>query len=192
MLSLATEYTDVSKFSKDSYGYLKTPPPQIKAVPRKQLPGSDMEELARLREMSDAQLGQHRLPDQDLFKDVERQIGRAMHSSELVRLVKKANPKLIVEDSVNCRGNAAFYFFTPEGEKKPTNAHFKKGILTEWSVIETDAADLPVKVQYGWREILLRLVKARQLSAEQILRIADDSNAVQSTNWRRDLQKFRR
>lgn len=183
----ATEYTNVS-----CYGWQAKPKPKIVSAPRRILPEKDMDELQRIREMSDSFLGQHRFPDQDNFKDKARQLGHPLHSSELVRRVKKLNPALIVEDSINCRGNAAFYTVDATGEKKYTNASFKKGILTEFSVIETDAADLPVRVQYGWREVLLRLVKAGCLSFRQVVRMFGDAETVQATNWRRSIRNFRR
>lgn len=184
---LANEYTNIH-----AYRWVAPPKPKIVAVPRKQLPESDKDELQRLREMSDAKLAVNRLPGQEDFKDRERQLGNAMHSSEFVRRVQKLNPALIVEDSINCRGSAAFYYATPQGEKTYTNASFKKGVLPEFSVIETDAADLPVKVQYGWREVLLRLVKARQLSFRQVVRMFGDAETVQGSVWRRSIRNFRR
>ena len=197
-LILANEYTDVRKyvprgtFTKDAYAWVKTPPTPIKAVPRRQLRSAhDEEELARVREMSDAHLSQNRLPDQDQLKDAAHQLGHPMHSAELIAKVKRLNPHLIVEDSINCRGSAAFYFADHEGVKQPTNAHFRKGILSEFSVVETDAADLPVRVQYGWREVLLRLVRAGQLSLAQVLRVFGDATTVQSNAWRRSVQKYR-
>lgn len=189
-LLTATEYTDVSKFSKDAYGWCVTPKPEPLHV-KPQLKESERETLDELWEKTDAQLSAMRLPDQELFKDEHRQVGRPMHSSELVRKILKLNPRLICEDSINCRGNAGFYFFTPDGVKRPTNAHFKKGILTEYSVVGTDRADLPVRVQYGWREVLLRLVKAKQISLNDVLRVFGDTNSAQSKHWRRDAQKFR-
>jgi len=193
-LILAGEYTDVRKaaFGKDAYRFVAPPPPKVVSRPKEQLRSEhDKEELARIREMSDAQLSQHRMPDQDNFKDKVRQMGHPMHSNTLVRMVLKANPKLVVEDSVNCKGHAAFYYFEVDGAKKPTNAHFKKGILPEFSIMETDAADLPVRVQYGWREVLSRLVKAKQLRLGQVLRMFGDTTTVQSSHWRRQLQPFR-
>lgn len=184
-----SEYADVRK--KAPYGFVKSPKPKVVATPKRVLPQSDMEELARLREMSAAKIESQRFPDQDNFKDTERQLGSPMHSSNLISKVKKINPRLICEDSINCKGHAGFYYFSQTGEKKATGASFKKGILSEFSVIETDAADLPVRVQYGWREVLLRLVKAKQLSLKQVLRVFGDTATVQSTNWRRDAQQFR-
>ncbi len=182
----ATEYTNVS-----CYGWQVQPTPQPKAVPRRQLHDSDKDELQRIREMSDSYLGANRLPDQDNFKDKERQLGKAMHSSEFVQKVLKLNPGILCEDSLNCRGHAGFYY-VEAGEKKYTNASFQKGILPEFSIIATDAADLPVRVQYGWREVLLRLVKARQLSFRQVVRMFGDAGTVQAKAWRRNIRNFRR
>lgn len=189
-LEVVSEYAQVSKFSKDAYGWLVNPKPEPLPVKR-QLSERNKETLDELWEKTDAQISAMRLPDQDFFKDEHRQVGRPMHSSELIRKVLKINPKLVCEDSLNCRGNAAFYYFTPDGVKQPTNAHFKKGILAEFSVVQTDRADLPTKVQYGWREVLLRLVKAKQITLAALLKAFGDTNAVQSKHWRRDAQKFR-
>jgi len=188
----ATEYSDVRKLAgKDGYAWVapKKRKPLVIANPKR--PTQGLEELARIREMSDSHLSAHRLPNQDDYKDKERQLGRPMHSGVLINEVLKLNHRLVCEDSVNCRGSAAFYYFTPEGEKRPTNAHFRKGVLSEFSIVETDAADLPIRVQYGWREVLLRLVRAGQLSLAQVLRVFGDTESVQSQNWRRSVQKFR-
>jgi len=188
----ATEYTNVSQFSNNGYVWLTPKHTGNMLHVRQPRDGSlGREELARIREMSDAHLSRNRLPDQDNFKDKERQLGKAMHSSEFVQKVLKLNPNILCEDSVNCRGHAAFYY-VERGEKKYTNASFTKGILPEFSIIETDAADLPVRVKYGWREVLLRLVKARQLSFRQVVRMFGDAETVQSSHWRRNIRNFRR
>lgn len=184
---LANEYTNIH-----AYRWVAPPKPKIMAVPRRQLPESDKDELARIREMNAAQVERDRFPGQDDFEDAERQAGEPMHSSDFVAKVLKLNPALIVEDSLNCRGHAAFYYATPGGEKKYTNASFRKGILPEFCVIEPDAAGQPVRVQYGWREVLLRLVKARQLSFRQVVRMFGDAETVQASTWRRNIRNFRR
>lgn len=191
MLEVFNEYADVRKHSKDTYAWTVKPKPQQIGVKQQQRDSQGAEELARFREMSDAHLSANRLPNQEELKDAAHQLGKPMHSSDLISKVKKLNPHLIVEDSINCRGSAAFYFADSQGVKQPTNAHFRKGILSEFSVVETDAADLPVRVHYGWREVLLRLVRAGQLSLAQVLRVFGDATTVQSKNWRRSVQKYR-
>jgi hypothetical protein len=185
-LIVANEYTNIH-----AYRWIAPKPKPTLKIAEPKDPSQGREELARIREMSDSHLGQHRLPDQENLKDKQRQVGKAMESSELVAKVKKLNPRLVVEDSLNCRGHASFYHVTPAGEKTYTNANFKKGVLPEFSVIETDAADLPIRVQYGWREVLLRLVKARQLSFRQVVRMFGDAETVQGLAWRRNIRHLR-
>lgn len=182
---VANEYQDVRCF-----GWVA--PKKRQPLPRKeQLNPRNQDVLAEMWEKTDKQLAANRFPGQEGFKDKLRQMGTPMHSSALITKVQKLNPRLVAEDSTNCRGNAGFYYSTATGEKRFTGAHFRKGVLPEFSVIETDAADLPVRVQYGWREVLARLVKSGQLTLRQVVKAFGDTNTVQSDNWRREIQPFR-
>jgi hypothetical protein len=136
---------------------------------KKQLATAQQEELDRLWQETDKQLERERIPRQEDWKNRERQRGTAMHSNELIRRVIKLNPAIWAEDSIRCKGNAGFYYPSPVfGSKTFTGAHFKKGMVREFSVVFVDAADRPVAVEYGWREVLCRLLKLKLISWDQI------------------------
>lgn len=126
------------------------------------------EELHRLWEETDRELERERIPDQEHFTDEERQKGIAIHANELVRRITKMNPGIWAEDSINCPGNAGFYYTKPDGLKACAQTPFNKGMVREFTRVYVDMADRPVGIQYGWREILYRLLKLKLISWESI------------------------
>lgn len=90
-----------------------------------------------------------------------------MHN-EFVRRVLKLNPSLWVEDSIAAPGMFNFYRMK-EGRKVALNTPLNRGFIPEFSIITTDNADLPVKLQLGWRTALQRLVQQKVLTKRQVL-----------------------
>lgn len=129
--------------------------------------------LKAMWEDTDSKLKQYRYPDQEAFKNAAKQTGKGMWSNELIRKIKRLNRNLFVEDSVALPGCAAFYK-TVGGVKTYTGSCFRKGYVPEFTIIKTDAADLPVEFHYGWRTVLLRLVKSGDLTMNQICRVWGD------------------
>lgn len=128
------------------------------------------EMLKAMWEDTDTKLAGYRFPDQESFKTRQKQTGKGIWSNELVAKILKLNHNLFVEDSINVPGCAAFYK-TVDGEKAPAGgpiASFRKGFIPEFTIIETDKADLPIKFTYGWRTVLMRLVKTKDLTLKQI------------------------
>ena len=134
---------------------------------------SSEEMLKAMWQDTDAQLAPYRFPDQESFKNVAKQTGKGIWSNTLVKQILKAAPHLICEDCIAIPGCAGFYKVV-DGEKKFTNASFRRGFVPEFTIIKTDAADLPVEFTYGWRTVLLRLVKSRDLTMNQINRVWGD------------------
>jgi hypothetical protein len=170
-IELADTYTALPKpeerFSNDCFAWLKAPYVEPLRV-REQLPTGDREHLLQMWEKTDKQIQDQRYEDQSDFKNKERQMGKIMHSGELVKRILKLNRDLIVEDSKGVKGCAGFYLMR-NGVRAWTNASFKKGWVSEFSIIHTDAADLPVRVDYGWRTCLVRLLKFGAISWQQVL-----------------------
>lgn len=131
---------------------------------------STEEMLKAMWQDTDKQLEPYRYPDQEAFKNAAKQTGKGIWSNELISSIRRINPALFVEDSIALPGCAAFYK-TVLGEKKYTGACFRKGFIPEFTIIKTDAADLPVEFHYGWRTVLLRLVKSRDLTMNQINKV---------------------
>lgn len=162
--------------------------PELKI--KKQLPGSQKDELARLWEDTDKQLEAERIPGQEDFKNEDRQRGIPLDSNELVRRITKMNPFVWVEDSLRCPGHAGFYFAKHE-QKFFSGAHFKKGTVFEFSRIYVDAADRPVAVEYGWREVLHRLMKKKLVTWGQIVKYFPIYNSVRSEPFDRQTQELK-
>ena len=154
--------------------------------------GSPEEALQAMWEDTESQIAAYRYPDQDSFKNAEKQTGKGMWSNDLVRKVLKLNSKLFVEDSVALPGNAAFYT-TIEGDKKYTNANFKKGFIPEFTIMKCDAADLPVEFIWGWRTVLMRLVKFGALTMRQINKVWGDVHYsdARGKHWAAHMAGFR-
>lgn len=159
---------------------------------KKQLPESNWDELARLQEDTDKQLERERVPHQEDWKNEERQRGLSIHSNELIRRVKKMNPAIWAEDSQRFRDRVGFYYSTPLwDEKRFTGAHFKKGMVHEFSRIFTDLADRPVAIEYGWREVLHRLMKKRLISWDEVKRNFPIYDSAVSEAFDRQTQKYK-
>lgn len=131
---------------------------------------STEEMLKAMWQDTDAKLAPYRYPDQEQFKNAAKQTGKGIWSNQLIAQIKKLNRNLFVEDSIALPGCAAFYK-TVAGEKKYTGACFRKGFIPEFTIIKTDAADLPVEFHYGWRTVLLRLLKSGDLTIAQINKV---------------------
>jgi hypothetical protein len=136
---------------------------------KKQTDERAKEQLAEYFEKTDKQLEKERIPGQEEFKNADRQRGIPLDSNELVRRITKINPFVWVEDSRNCPGHAGFYFSKHE-QKFFSGAHFKKGMVFEFSRIYVDVTDRPVAVEYGWREVLHRLMKKKLITWAQIVK----------------------
>jgi hypothetical protein len=141
---------------------------------------------------TDAQLAPYRFPDQESFKNREKQTGKGMWSNELVRRILKLNRDLWVEDAVAVPGSAGFYRMR-NGVKTFTGASFWKGFVPEFTIIKTDAADLPVGFTYGWRCVLMRLVKSRDLTYAQINSVWGEVhlNDERGKHWNLNIREFR-
>jgi hypothetical protein len=153
---------------------------------------SGEEMLEAMWKDTDLKLQQYRMPDQESFKDREKQTGKGMWSNSLIQAVVKLNPKLWCEDTIAIPGAAGFYWMRG-GKKTFTGACFTKGFIPEFSIANVDAADLPVWPTYGWRYVLVRLVKAGALKYSQINRVWGEvhHNDTRGKYWNLQIKDFR-
>lgn len=157
---------------------------------KKQLPSSAKEELARLFEDTDKQLESERVPGQENWKNADRQRGIALDSNDLILRVLKMNPFVWTEDSINCPGHANFYF-VKNGHKECAGAPFKRGMVYEFSRIYVDASDRPIGIEYGWREILHRLLKKKLISWAKMVKHFPIYNSARSEPFDRQVQNYK-
>lgn len=190
----ATQYTPLPKrFDTQAYGWI-APKKQNPLPVKPQLPNSDLDELHRLWEDTDHLLESERWEDQQDFKNAERQMGKVMHSNELVKRILKLNKNLICEDSLSMKGNASFYLVNEQGEKIYSQATFTKGWVPEFTIMYTDTADRPVYYpKYGWRCVLVRLLKRGYISYRQVLKVFGEVHHHDSRgrHWKLNTAAFR-
>jgi hypothetical protein len=146
------------------------------------------EALAQSFEQTDKALEQYRLPDQQQLKNVDARTGQPMHFTELVARIRKLNPSLWVEDSIHCPGHVGIYRHrTPTAEDpcdKEFLVAFPAEVLPEYSIIEVDAADLPIRERRGWRTVLVRLLQQKALRIKGVIELFGDASGESSARWR--------
>jgi len=148
------------------------------------------EALKAMHQETDRQLEAYRYPGQKDFTNTERQNSGGMWSRELVRRIQKLNRKLIVQDSKNAPGCAAFYKMVGD-QFTYTNASFRHGFMPKYTLMKEDRAGLATEFNYGWTTVLLRLLKSGDLRWGAIVRefgfIEDD----RSKQWAIETADFR-
>jgi len=187
MIEVANEYTKVSCFG------WQTPVKKAPLQKKELLPKQDNEILAAYFEDTDKQLERQRWPGQEDFKNAAKRMEGGMLESDLVRRVTRINPALFAEDSTGSKGCAAFYW-KRAGEKVYTAANWRKGWIPQWTILTTDAADLPTRDGYrpGWRQILQRLIQVgalRRHDVEKAFGIVDLSD-LRGRNWHNAVGRF--
>jgi hypothetical protein len=94
------------------------------------------------------------------------------------------------EDSYRDPQIAGFYT-RDKGEKKYI-CSFDKGPMPEFSIILTDAADLPIKEKRGWRTVLTRLLQANVINWNQIVcGFGDATHRVAAERWGFNTREYR-
>lgn len=120
--------------------------------------------------------------EQDKWKRSPQRIGKPMSHLQLERYVTRSNPALYMEVSRNDASIVGFYLRGADSGRRFICA-FPRGQLTEWSVIETDAADLPIREVRGWRTVLVRLLKTRCLTFNQVSEIVRAHYGYSPVEW---------
>lgn len=122
---------------------------------------------------------------QDELEDPRRSEGAKMHTSELIRRLRKLNISLKFLDGIP--GHVAVYCpIRPEDrniecdDRRPNadpffNDHkyvsgFPLGELPEWSHVTLDSSNLPTREKRGWRTVLIALIKSRAITYSQALK----------------------
>jgi hypothetical protein len=205
-ITIANEYTPIKSAC---FGWVKPKPK--KTLVRKELikrnekaawakEGLNIKEtvaagdlLGAMYEQTEKDLARQRFPDQEDFKKAERRMGKRMLHTEFIKRVLSLNKSLIYQDSKGAKGSGAFYL-VQNGVLIYTGACFRKGWLPEWTIIKTDAADLPTAegLTYGWRTVLQRLLQKKAITYRQVETVfgAVRRNDLCGKNWRLNTQNF--
>ena len=160
------------------------------------------ENTARLRE---ANLRNHAIKkqrwehqDQDQLANDAARVGRAMHSSEVLRSLRRLIPDLYVMDG-NIVGDLALYriYGQPQpdldGRTYRYIGYMHEGLQPEFSQYEFDRGkDIPIREsRRGWRTVLLKLIKAGMTTEDACRKEFGEAVGPASFRWYRELYKFR-
>jgi hypothetical protein len=153
------------------------------------------EMLAGMREGTDRLLEKFRYPNQKSLTDEDKRYTNGMWSQELVKRVLKCNRNLFVEDSKNFPGCAGFYKMV--GKMKTAagypNASFRHGFMPEATIVKENAERLATEFVYGWRQVLIRLRRSKDLTEVQFKKLwgVVDYGDERARAWSLDLGEFR-
>lgn len=159
---------------------------------------STAEHTANLREKNYNASQKQRWEHQDELVNDESRVGRSMHSSELLRRLKKLVPCLFFRDG-NIAGDIAVFqtFGVPQPELEGRTFKYlwyiPTGMLKEFSTYEFNDRGVVVREnERGWRTPLLRLIKANLLTEQQCNKeFGNPTSGVASNRWFRELSKHR-
>jgi len=194
VIQVANEYTPLPPVNPHLFGWTVKPKPKPLAV-KSQVRRNERsvwakqgfnteavysgDLLTQMYEQTEKDLAPQRFPNQEDFKQAERRMGKRMLHTEFIKKVLSLNKKLIYEDSRAMKDCGAFYVVQngSEGQSKIyTGACFRKGWIPEWTIIKTDAADLPTQdgLTYGWRTVLQRLLQKGAITYRQLVKVFGD------------------
>lgn len=152
----------------------------------------DEEAIACVREQNRQMLERYRWDDQQQMTDCEMRKGQMMHHSDLIRLVKRLNPAIFVEQSINYQGCLGFYHQDPNTGQQTYLTWMDKGFMPEFSYLLVDWQDIPEQEVIGWRTVLIKLMKGRALTWNQIKHEVDDPRStVNARRWYAQTAEFR-
>lgn len=157
------------------------------------------EHTAALREKnynSEATKAQ-RWENQDEYRCDEARIGRPMAHTEFLSVVRQLVPSLYVTEG-RIIGHLSIFRTYPCPQTRLEGRDFEylfycpMGVLPEYSIIEFNHLDVPVReTKRGWRTILLRLIKARLLNEETANKVFGRPEGIASAAYNRQLKQAR-
>jgi hypothetical protein len=133
-----------------------------------------------------------KFPDQESFENAEKQTGKPIWSHQLIKQITKLNPNLFVEDSVLVPGCAAFYKVIDQ-KKVATGASFRKGLIPEFTIFKPITDFDSMGITYGWRTVVMRLVKSRDLAYTDVYRIWGEVHFgdARGKHWNMNIRQYR-
>jgi hypothetical protein len=142
------------------------------------------------------------LHKQDELEDHVLSQGKRMHWKEFLRILEKANPRLLIKGGTE--GNIAVYRLKRSDEDQTPdsnapgwyNAHsyvtgFPCTWLPEFSSITTDSHGVAKREIRGWRSVLMALIKARALTYNDAKRHFGEPMGARGWRWHTDLHKYK-
>lgn len=136
--------------------------------------------------------------DQEEFRKRDVRTGRQIHCSDLLLKLHKLVPSLYVKEGGFVK-DVALYQVAETPQEKWDGKNFRYlgfatyDFLPEYSIYEFDEArDILVRVsEQGWRDVLLRFIKAGLLTVEQADKEFGKATGQASTVWHKQLWHLR-
>ena len=127
----------------------------------------------------------HQIPHQELLKRKEIAEGRRMEWNELIRRLNLLCPlSLVILDSFVPGVGPCIAIKTakngPDGLELQYVTGFPKSVIPEYSWIETDEHDCPIKEHRGWRNVIRSLWKKGLTDGAKISEVFGDALGVRS------------
>ena len=148
------------------------------------------EGLIKLKEDNQKLADTKKLPNQEFLENKEAAKGRPLEPREFLLTLEKMQPQLLFKPTkVWNRDSVAIYHFDGT-ELKYITGFFVDCPLPEWSYVnEKDAKGIATRVQRGWREVLIQLIKAKALIPAQAEKNLGKANGARATgSWDNYLQ----
>jgi len=163
------------------------------AVPRL----STIEHTHRQREMNLRAAGRQRWEHQSEWYDDAARTLNYLSQNEVIRRLQKLIPNLYFTDG-RIYGDVSVYRTYGQGQPQLGGNSFEYlmyipgGLMPEFSVMEFDAKNVPVKeAQRGWRTILLRLIKSKLVTEQKAHEAFGEPRGLGSASYRRQLFDWR-
>jgi hypothetical protein len=151
------------------------------------------ENLAKLKEENRKLAAKSKIKDQSLLENKDMAIGSPMDWHDLVRLLTKMNPALIIEDGGVRNALAVRYPGHLEdgtyGKRYITG--FYKEVLPEFSCILSDERGRATRECRGWRTVLVPLIRQGIISYKNAVDVFGEPNGQRSGRWKELLQRER-
>jgi hypothetical protein len=146
---------------------------------------NEEESLSKLKEKNLQLASKFKIPDQATLENTEMAQGHPMPYQDLIFLLKKMCPTLVIEDGGMANAVAVRIPGMLEdgtfGKRYVTG--FYKEVLPEFSSVSTDTKGLPVREHRGWRTVVLACIKQGVVSYKDAVYLFGEPNGVRGGRW---------
>lgn len=141
-------------------------------------------------EFTDPQHEMYRLGDHSDLKNLEKRSGHRIHSSDFILGIQRANPRIIIEKSINFEQQWGLYI--EQAGRKRYLSWVPAGWIREFSCYLVDERNLMKDWEIrGWRTVLIRLLGFGVISWEEVHGVFGDAEGINSVRWRKLTLHFR-
>lgn len=149
------------------------------------------ENLAKLQEGNTKLDQKFMLAGQKELENKEMSLGTPMAYQDLIRLLKRLCPRLIIRDGIS--NAVALRVPARPGEDSMDGTvyvtGFYKQVMPEFSHITTDERGRPHRHTRGWRTVLIDLIKQKLITYESAVHMFGEPNGLRSGRWQQLLRE---